>query len=99
MLLANAPAPAANPVAGAPAPPALPKNQPGLDDALIPALWLAGALLVGAMLYKVIALVRDTQRRKATRDDSVHGQLAHFRDSFERGEMSEAEYDRVHKLL
>jgi hypothetical protein len=93
MLVANVPTPAPAPAPNAPG------KQPEVGDILIPALWLAGALLLLALIYKIVTMIWDRQVRRAVTDDSIHGQLAHFRQAFERGEMSEAEYNRVHKLL
>jgi hypothetical protein len=102
MHLAKLPAPAAKPeqaVQQAPAAPAEPPKKYGFGDVLEPALWLAGALLLAALAYKIIGMVRESRRRKTSQDDSVHGQLAQFRHAYEHGEMSEQEFQRVHKLL
>jgi len=92
MLVANVRAPAPEPLQEV-------AKKPDFGDILTPALWLAGALLLAALVFKIIKLIRESQRRQSATDDSVHGQLSHFRKAFERGELSEVEYDRVYKLL
>ena len=57
---------------------------------------LAGALLVGAIL---IALVDRWRKRAANETFSTHDQLASFRLLYERGEMTQEEYDRVRQQL
>ena len=94
MLVANVPAPAPAPAPGPPA------GRPfEFGDILWPALWLAGTILLAAMIYKIIAVIRAYQQRKAAAADSAQGQLSQFRLAFERGEMTEEEYNRVYKLL
>jgi hypothetical protein len=59
---------------------------------------LAGALLIGAV---VIALVGRWRRRTARETDALNAseQLAHFRTLYERGTISQEEYNRLRALL
>jgi hypothetical protein len=66
---------------------------------LLPGLYLAGALLVGAA---VIALASRWRKRTAGGgEDASHAsdQLAHFRSLYERGAISQEEYNRLRALL
>ena len=96
MLVANVPAAPAGP-------PQAPAKPPGgkieIGDFLIPSLWLAGSILLIAMVWKIVGAVRNYQDRKAATANSAQGQLSMHRKSFERGEMTEAEYDKIYKLL
>ncbi len=71
------------------------------DAARMPVLWttlaLITVLLVGAL---VIALV-DRWRKRAQHAErqSAGDQLSHFRELYERGELSREEYERVRALL
>jgi hypothetical protein len=67
-----------------------------LGDILQPTLWLVGALLVGII---ILAFLRSQQQRAAVTRDPVHEQLAHFRELYQRGQMSREEYQRVYTLL
>ncbi len=73
------------------------KAAPPLDitEFLVPALWLVGALLLGALVFWFFA----RWRRRTERRDTVSEQLTRFRASYEQGEMTEEEYKRVHTLL
>lgn len=77
-------------------PPAAPP-PPGWDGRLIqPGLYLVGALLVGAMVIAVVGRWRKTNRAVSVTPSE---QLAAFRTLYDRGEMSQAEFDRVKALL
>jgi hypothetical protein len=93
MLVANVPA----------APPPGPGQPKGgkieFSDVIVASLWLAGALLLIAMIWKIVGVVRSYQERKDATANSPQGQLSNYRKSFERGEMTEDEYDKVYKLL
>jgi len=71
-----------------------PNAQPG--DLLIPALWLVGGLVIAA---GILVAVRKWGKQPTTPDDDIHEQLARFRHSYQQGQMSKAEYERVHALL
>jgi len=59
-----------------------------------PGLWLAGSLLVGALL---VALFRRWQRQETR--VSASDELAHFRRLYERGQLSEEEFKRLRAVL
>lgn len=59
-----------------------------------PGLWLAGALLLGALL---VAIIRRWQRGESS--PSASNQLAHFRDLYEKGQISEEEFKRLRSVL
>jgi hypothetical protein len=59
-------------------------------------LWLAGSLLVLAI---VIAIASRWRKRSASPVYEPGDQLAHFRSLYERGMMSQEEFDRVRGLL
>src|SRR5437763_900613 len=63
---------------------------------LLPGLYLAGALLLGAA---VIALVGRWRRRAEPDSPGPSEQLAHFRSLYERGTISQEEFDRLRALL
>lgn len=65
-------------------------------DILIPSLWLVGGLILAAI---VLALARRVRQQEARSVDTIHDQLAHFRELYAKGQMSKPEYDRVHALL
>jgi hypothetical protein len=96
MLVANVPAAPAGP-------PQAPAKPPGgkveFGDILIASVWLGGALILIAMVWKIVGVVRNYQDRKAATANSAQGQLSMHRKSFERGEMTEDEYDKIYKLL
>jgi hypothetical protein len=64
---------------------------------LEPALWLVGALLLAALVLKLLQRARRQQAAKT--GDATHDQLAHFRTLYENGQMSPEEYGRVYALL
>jgi hypothetical protein len=98
------PAPQSQPVAP------LPGNLPGaagvpikqeepfrIGTILEPALWLVGALL---LLAVILAWIKRYQQKDALENrDSVHDQLAKFRQALEDGEMSETEFRQVKARL
>jgi hypothetical protein len=90
MLVANVPAPA-------PAKP--PGGKVEFGDILLASLWLIGTLLAVAMIWRIVAVVRNYQDRKAATASSPQGQLSEYRKSFDRGEMTEDEYDKVYLKL
>jgi hypothetical protein len=63
---------------------------------LLPGLYLAGALLVGAAL---IALIGRWRRRAEPDSPGPSEQLAHFRSLYERGLLSQEEFERLRALL
>src|SRR6187401_1409309 len=63
---------------------------------LVPALLLAGALLIGAL---VAACVRRWQRSNRPLSPSASEQLAEFRSLYEKGQISEEEYRRLRGVL
>ena len=74
------------------------KEEPGhrIGQILEPALWMVGALLFSAV---VLMLVQAWRKRALAARDSLHEQLAQFREAYQKGEMSKEEYHRVHALL
>src|SRR5262249_35012724 len=74
------------------------KEEPGhrIGQILEPALWMVGALLFSAV---VLMLVQAWRKRALAARDSLHEQLAQFREAYQKGEMSKDEYHRVHALL
>src|SRR5262245_66092558 len=64
---------------------------------LLPGLYLGGALLVGAVVIAVVSRWRRTNARTPTSEAS--DQLAQFRSLYERGEISQEEFDRLRALL
>ncbi len=60
------------------------------------ALWLCGAFLVGAV---IIWFIQRRQRRAEIKTDTPTDQLTMFREMYERGELSQAEYDRLYAKL
>jgi hypothetical protein len=69
----------------------------GLDaSVLLPGLYLAGALLVGAVL---IAVIRRWWRGEDDKGGSASDQLAHYRTLYERGAISEEEFHRLRGVL
>jgi hypothetical protein len=80
----------------APPPGPPPKVSPG--ELLWAALPLIGVLLLAALVIYFV----DRWRKRATAaedDASSNDQLSQFRSLYERGEMSQEEYDRVRALL
>jgi putative oligomerization/nucleic acid binding protein len=63
---------------------------------LIPTLALAGALLVMAV---IIAQVQRWRKRQDSETFTTHDQMASFRVLYERGELSQEEYDRIRQRL
>jgi len=63
---------------------------------LEPGLYLAGALLLGAM---VIALVKRWHRRAEADELTPSDQLARYRSLYEEGTISQEEYERLRALL
>jgi len=73
-----------------------PKLRPG--DLLWLSLPLIGILLLGALVLYLFDRWR--KRVAATRDEvTSNDQLSHFRSLYERGEMSQEEFERVRTLL
>jgi hypothetical protein len=76
--------------------------KPHRDAWKFPVLWttlaLVVALLVGAV---VIALVDRWRKRAALREEkgSAGEQLSHFRELYDRGELTKEEFDRIRSLL
>ncbi len=67
-----------------------------LDPSIfLPGLYLAGALVVGAA---VVAIVQ-RWRKRALPANNPSGQLAHFRALYERGTISQEEFNRLRSLL
>lgn len=63
---------------------------------LVPALALAGALLLGAAL---VALFRRWQNDPVTPNSAPSDELARYRSLYERGEISEEEFKRLRGVL
>src|SRR5437762_2869121 len=63
---------------------------------LINSRWLVGILLVGAAL---IALFNRWRQRDGDECLTASDQLAHFRSLYERGEISQEEFDQLRGLL
>jgi hypothetical protein len=68
-----------------------------LDPALmIPALSMAGALLVGAL---IVAMVRRWHQKDSSLGPSASDQLAEFRTLYEQGQISAEEFKRLRNIL
>lgn len=63
---------------------------------LLPGLYMAGALLLGAV---IIAWASRWRRKPRTGSAGASEQLAEFRSLYEKGEMSREEFERVRTLL
>jgi hypothetical protein len=63
---------------------------------LLPGVYLAGALLVGAVIVGVVSRWRRLTRGPTC---SPSDQLAHFRSLYERGAISEEEFNRLRAVL
>ena len=63
---------------------------------LWPSLAFIGALLV---LAPLLALFERWRKRPPAVQEGTGDQLAHFRTLYERGEISQEEYDRIHARL
>src|SRR5947209_3630546 len=63
---------------------------------LLPGLYLAGALLVGAL---IIAAASHWRRRGTSPAVGPSDQMAHFRSLYEQGAISEEEFSRLRSLL
>jgi len=63
---------------------------------LLPGLYLAGALLLGAVVVAVVARWRRLTRKMQC---SASDQLAHFRSLYERGAISEEEFNQLRAVL
>jgi hypothetical protein len=68
---------------------------------LPPDVWIATGLLAGALLIGaiVLAVFERWRKRKANETFTAHDQLASFRLLYERGELSQQEFDRIKKQL
>jgi beta-lactamase regulating signal transducer with metallopeptidase domain len=101
----TAPAPAPTPEAhGLPMPIGLPPRptDPGPARARIgsmvePALWLVGALVLGAL--GIAWLKRMQQVRPPKPEEELHAQLASFREAHLAGEMTKEEFEKVKAKL
>ncbi len=81
----------------APAPPApVPAPRPALDyGLLLTVLALAGVVAVGVL----IITVANRWRRNLGQDDVTGDQMGSFRELYERGELSQDEYQRIKDRL
>lgn len=59
-------------------------------------LYLAGALLAGAI---VLQIIKSRRTRPSPPSALLSDQLSEFRAAYERGEMSKEDFDRVHEVL
>lgn len=64
---------------------------------LTASLWMAGVLLVGAILLTILKRIQS--RREAAQPSSAQEQLAQFRAAFEKGDINADEYQRLRTLL
>jgi len=72
------------------------KPQQGTPSFLVPSLYLIGALLVAAA---IIALFNRWVRRSPEEPANPSDQLAHFRSLYEKGEISQEEFNQLRSLL
>jgi len=63
---------------------------------LLPGVYLAGALLVGAVIVGIVSRWRRLTRPTTC---SASDQLAHFRSLYERGAISEEEFNQLRAVL
>ena len=68
---------------------------------LPPDIWIATGLLAGVLLVgaAVLAVIERWRKQRANETFSAHDQLASFRLLYERGELSQQEFDRIKKQL
>lgn len=71
-------------------------NDVRFGQILEPALWLVGALLLAAL---ILLFVQRWQRRSQEPGDPLRDQLTQFRALYEKGEISQEEYERVRGRL
>ena len=71
-------------------------NVPNMQ-LLVTGLCLAGALLVGALIIAVVSRWR--KNSPAREDQAPTAQLAHFRSLYEKGAISQEEFERLRTLL
>jgi hypothetical protein len=69
----------------------------GVGQILTASLWMAGILLVGAILLTILKRIQS--RREAAQPSSAQEQLAQFRAAHEKGEISTDEYQRLRAML
>jgi len=74
--------------------PPQPAYRPG--EIILTGLWLVGAILAAALL---LAWLRRLMRTPARLPTAPSDQLAQFRKLYERGEMTEEEFRRIHATL
>ena len=74
---------------------ALPKKQADPTALIGPAAWLAFGLLVTALVLVVV----DRWRKRQSRGGSSFGSLSEYRQMYEDGELTEAEYNKLRAKL
>lgn len=69
----------------------------GVGQILTASLWMAGILLVGAILLTILKKIQS--QRDTAQPSSAQEQLAQFRVAHDKGEISADEYQRLRGML